>query len=272
MRKILHIKKPSPRSAGVGFVNSITAGALLCGLMSILFSASGNFYMGALLILGAMILDGLDGTTARLLKAETLFGAEFDTFVDITAFGIAPAMLIYFYLFHDFATATAAASIHTVGALLGVAIVLSGAVRLARFKVVDTDHGMSGYTGMPITVNALCLAGIVLFIEAWKKGYGVTHPLPEWVNLQNGSWLSWVMYANCIICLLLQVSPFKYPKPTNTPLGQFIGVLAFLGLFIGPKTAVISCCYLVPVTLFYIYIAPFWFTVKNRWLAKRKAV
>lgn len=253
-------------------VNSITSGALVCGLLSVMFSASGNFYLGAVLILGAMILDGLDGTCARLLKAESQFGAEFDTFVDITAFGVAPAMLVYFYLFHDF-SAVAGASIHTLGALLGVAIVLSGALRLARFKVVDDDHGMSGYTGMPITVNALCLAGIILFIEAWNapNGWCTKVALPGWVNLQSGGWLSWVMYINCIICLLLQVSPFKYPKPTNTPIGQFIGVLAFIGLFLGPKTAVVSCCYLVPVTLFFIYIAPFWFTLKKRWLAKRNA-
>ncbi len=239
-------------------VNSITSGALVCGLMSILFSASGNAYMGALLILGAMILDGIDGTMARLLKAESQFGAEFDTFVDITAFGVAPAMLVYFYLF------PMVDGIHAVGAMLAMAIVLSGATRLARFKVVDDDHGMSGYTGMPITVNALCLSGIILLIEAWKKGYGCDS-LPAWVNLQDGSWLSWVMYANCIICLLLQVSPFKYPKPTNTPIGQFIGVLAFLGLFIEAKTAVISCCYLVPLALFYVYVAPFWYAVKKWW-------
>ncbi len=245
-------------------VNTITSGALVCGLMSILFSASGDSYMGALLVLGAMILDGIDGTMARLLKAESQFGAEFDTFVDITAFGVAPAMLIYFTLFH-----TAGAPIHAIGAMLAMAIVLSGAIRLARFKVVDEDHGMSGYTGMPITVNALCLAGIVLLIEAWKRGYGANYPLPAWLSLTDGGWFSWIMYINCIICLLLQVSPFKYPKPTNTPMGQFIGVLAFLGLFLGPKAAVISCCYLVPVTLFYIYIAPFWFVLKRRLAARR---
>lgn len=269
MRKIPHIKRPSAHANRVGFVNSITSGALLCGLMSVLFSATGNFYMGALLILGAMILDGIDGTMARLLKASTAFGAEFDTFVDITAFGIAPAMLMYFYLFHDFSAP--APTLHPVGALLSIAIVLSGAIRLARFKVVDEDHGMSGYTGMPITVNALCLAGIVLLIEAWKRGYGAAHPLPAWLTLQDGGWLSWVMYANCVVCLLLQVSPFKYPKPTNTPLGQFIGVLAFLGLFIGPKTAVVCCCYLVPVTLFFVYVAPFWFALKRRWQARKAA-
>ena len=266
MRKIMKLKRPSAHANRVGFVNSITSGALVCGLMSVLCSAMGDFYWGALLILGAMILDGIDGTMARMLKASTAFGAEFDTFVDITAFGIAPAMLMYFYLFHDFSAP--APTLHPVGALLSIAIVLSGAIRLARFKVVDEDHGMSGYTGMPITVNALCLAGIVLLIEALEKGYDVA---PAWLDLQAGGWLAWVMYANCVICLLLQVSPFKYPKPTNTPIGQFIGVLAFLGLFIGPKTAVVCCCYLVPVTLFFIYVAPFWFAIKRRWLAKKAA-
>ena len=269
MRKILHIKRPSAHANRVGFVNLITSGALVCGLMSVVSSAMGDFYWGALLILGAMILDGIDGTMARMLKASTAFGAEFDTFVDITAFGIAPAMLMYFYLFHDFSAP--APTLHPVGALLSIAIVLSGAIRLARFKVVDEDHGMSGYTGMPITVNALCLAGIVLLIEAWKRGYGLDHPLPAWLTLQDGGWLSWIMYANCVICLLLQVSPFKYPKPTNTPVGQFIGVLAFLGLFIGPKTAVVCCCYLVPMTLFFVYVAPFWFALKRRWLARKAA-
>ena len=172
MRKIMKLKRPSAHANRVGFVNSITAGALVCGLTSVLASALGDFYWGALFILGAMILDGIDGTMARMLKASTAFGAEFDTFVDITAFGIAPAMLMYFYLFHDFSAP--APTLHPVGALLSIAIVLSGAIRLARFKVVDEDNGMSGYTGMPITVNALCFAGIVLLIEACKKGYGLT--------------------------------------------------------------------------------------------------
>ena len=57
----------------------------------------------------------------------------------------------------------------------------------------------------------------------------------------------------------------------NLTLFIVIGILAFVGLFIHPKTAVISCCYLVPVTLFYIYVAPFWYTLKRRWQEKHAA-
>lgn len=260
MRKI-HIKRFSPHAKRVSFVNAITAAALVCGLTSIISAAQGEFFLSARLILGAMILDGLDGTFARALKAESQFGAEFDTFVDLTAFGIAPAMLVYFSVVKG-----------PVGVLLACAIVLSGAIRLARFKVVDEDHGMSGYTGMPITANALCLAGLILFISspAWTEGANPWTWIPEWFNLSS-PWVLGFMYVNCILGLLLQLSPFKYPKPTNTPIGQFVGVLMFIGLFLNPKTAVISCCYLVPSTLFYVYLSPFWYVIKQK-IASRKSL
>ncbi len=260
MKKI-NIRRPSPRTTRISFVNSITAGALVCGITSIIFSASGDFFTAAKLILGAMILDGLDGTFARALKVESPFGAEFDTFVDITAFGIAPAMLVYFSVLQG-----------PVGIMLACAIALSGALRLARFKVVDEDHGMSGYTGMPITANALCLAGIILFMSspAWGTAVGQWAWKPAWLSLESPYILGF-MYLNCIASLLLQISPFKYPKPTNTPIGQFVGVVMFIGFFLNPKTAIISCCYLIPSTLFYVYLSPFWYYIKRRYQARKAA-
>ena len=43
MRKIMKLKRPSAHANRVGFVNSITSGALVCGLMSVLCSAMGDF-------------------------------------------------------------------------------------------------------------------------------------------------------------------------------------------------------------------------------------
>ena len=42
---------------------------------------SGNWLLGGQLILVSLILDGLDGTLARLLRGQSSFGAELDTFV-----------------------------------------------------------------------------------------------------------------------------------------------------------------------------------------------
>ena len=71
--------------------------ALCAGVVSILASVQGRFLLGAQLIFVSLILDGLDGTLARLLRGQSDFGGELDTFVDITSFGIAPAVLLYFH-------------------------------------------------------------------------------------------------------------------------------------------------------------------------------
>jgi CDP-diacylglycerol---serine O-phosphatidyltransferase len=70
--------------------------ALCAGVGSLLAAGMGSFLLSAQLILVSLILDGLDGTLARLLRGQTVFGAELDTFVDMTSFGIAPAVLLYF--------------------------------------------------------------------------------------------------------------------------------------------------------------------------------
>ena len=74
-----------------------TLAAMLCGFFSILFALEGELYylLSAQFIMLAMILDGIDGKVARMLKGTTAFGAELDTYVDMMAFGLAPAILIY---------------------------------------------------------------------------------------------------------------------------------------------------------------------------------
>lgn len=239
-----------PQKLRLSIVNLITVSALVCGCVSIIASTTGNLYLAAKLIMAGMILDGLDGTFARLLKAESPFGAELDTFVDITCFGVAPAMLVYHASLH---------SCGTLGLILFIAIIMSGAIRLARFKVVDTDHGMGGYTGMPITANAGLLALIVMLDQSpiWMNPTATWQIRPSWFNISEGLF-AWIFWLNCAIGLILQVSPFKYGKPTANPIYQAIGVIMFLGLFITPLTAFIAIlCWLLPLGIFYQYIQPF---------------
>ena len=81
--------------------NMITAASLVMGLVSIFFSQRHDFETAAWVILYSTILDKLDGTTARALKASTSFGTEFDSFSDFTAFGLAPAFLVFTYFSND---------------------------------------------------------------------------------------------------------------------------------------------------------------------------
>src|SRR3546814_10019051 len=49
--------------------------------------------VGAIVL--AAFLDVMDGRIARLLKGQSRFGAELDSLSDVTAFGVAPAIILY---------------------------------------------------------------------------------------------------------------------------------------------------------------------------------
>jgi len=128
------------------------------------------------MILWGVLLDKLDGSAARLLKASSKFGAEFDSFADFVAFGIAPAALFYF-------------KIETLGLLLGFGhslllatcglYVLAVAVRLARFNVSEPAHGHTFFYGLPTTLMGALLAGFYLTWDKYGLGVGMLRLMPQ---------------------------------------------------------------------------------------------
>ncbi|MBM3304820.1 MAG: hypothetical protein FJY79_02595 [Candidatus Aminicenantes bacterium] len=182
---------------------AFTVGAMLAGFFSILTVVGsmhapepGHHYSrAALLIMMAIVLDGIDGKLARWLKGSSEFGAELDTFVDLTAFGIAPAILV-------FAVTLQGEPIWRVA--LPSAMVLSGMVRLARFKVRDPLRGHGGYAGLPITINA---AWVALFV------FITLSPPKDPFSLNSGP-AATLFLAGIVILIALQVTKFRYPKPT----------------------------------------------------------
>jgi CDP-diacylglycerol--serine O-phosphatidyltransferase len=62
--------------------NAITSGALCCGLTGIRFAIQGDWQKSVLAVILAGMLDGIDGRIARLLKAQSRFGAELDSLAD----------------------------------------------------------------------------------------------------------------------------------------------------------------------------------------------
>ena len=89
--------------------NLFTAGSIFLGVMAIFMAHKGlvqadskAFTTACWYILFSMVLDGLDGRVARLTNTASKFGVEFDSLADIVAFGVAPAVLLYFYVGHDY--------------------------------------------------------------------------------------------------------------------------------------------------------------------------
>ncbi|MDX8402790.1 MAG: CDP-alcohol phosphatidyltransferase family protein, partial [Mariprofundaceae bacterium] len=66
-----------------------TTMGLFAGFYSLVASIQGSFELAAWSILAAAVFDMLDGRVARMLHAETEFGAEYDSLCDMLSFGVA---------------------------------------------------------------------------------------------------------------------------------------------------------------------------------------
>src|SRR5438105_10720535 len=103
----------------------LTTGNLFCGFLALLLTVQGRYTDAAISIFVAMVMDLLDGRVARLMKATSQFGVEYDSLADVVSFGVAPAFLVYSFALKDLSRPA------RFGAFL---FVICGALRLARFN------------------------------------------------------------------------------------------------------------------------------------------
>ncbi|QKS71182.1 CDP-diacylglycerol--serine O-phosphatidyltransferase [Paenalkalicoccus suaedae] len=134
--------------------NTITMGNILFGFLAIGQTATGELQNAAIFILIGMMLDSMDGWSARKLKVESAFGKELDSLADIVTFGVAPAMLMYSSTFLN---------IGFYGLLIAACFPLFGAYRLARFNIDDDTGDKNYFTGVPITAAGGIIALLTIF-------------------------------------------------------------------------------------------------------------
>ena len=143
--------------------NAVTVLALCCGLTGVRFAIGEEWEKAVFAIMLAGVLDGIDGRIARLLKGASRFGAELDSLSDVTAFGVAPTLILYLWALQYLPGG--------LGWVIALANAIACALRLARFNAQidaeDQPHKRLGYlTGIPAPVGAgLTLAP--LYVQFW---------------------------------------------------------------------------------------------------------
>src|ERR1700756_470578 len=105
--------------------NFITLLALCAGLTAIRLSIEGRMELALGAIVFAAALDGIDGRVARLIKGQSRFGAELDSLADFVNFGVAPALILYFWQLRE---------LHNGGWIAAMVFAISDGLRLARFN------------------------------------------------------------------------------------------------------------------------------------------
>jgi CDP-diacylglycerol--serine O-phosphatidyltransferase len=147
--------------------NAITVLALCVGLTGARFAFLERWDLAIICIVVAAILDALDGRVARMLKAQTRFGAELDSLSDVIAFGVSPALIVYLWSLQN---------LPRLGWVIALAHAVSAALRLARFNAAidtqDQPHKSAGYlTGVPAPAGAGLLL-LPVYISLWQ---GTSH-------------------------------------------------------------------------------------------------
>lgn len=139
--------------------NAITALALCFGLTGVRFAIGAEWEKALAAIIVAGILDGMDGRIARLLRADSKFGAELDSLSDNIAFGTAPALILFLWSLQQ---------APRFGWTAALALAVCCALRLARFNArIDAGeqpHKSAGFnTGVPAPAGA-GLAFVPIFL------------------------------------------------------------------------------------------------------------
>ncbi len=196
--------------------NSFTALSLLLGVASIVTTQLGDLELAGWIIVWCGLLDVLDGVSARLLKATSSFGAEFDSMADLVSFGVAPAVLVL----------NAGLQIGDIEVesgqfwVLAVAVavfVLAGAMRLARFNVAseETTHGW--FSGVPITATGGGLISSIVLVLIHHDDIAELLPLHLYFPV--------LMF----VLAILMVSRIRFPKATRRK-SNFINVFQIVSI------------------------------------------
>ncbi len=221
--------------------NILTLCALASGLTGIQFAIEEQWEHAAIAILIAAVLDILDGATARLLNAQSKFGAQLDSFSDFLAFGVAPAMILYHWVLQESGK---------IGWIAMLVFAVCSAMRLARYNITEMPKtgvwSRGFFAGVPAPAGA-GMAFLPLYIWLMAPSYFESFAP---ANTLVGIWI--------IICGALMISriPTWSTKQINVQskwtmplLGAFALLIAALIQAPWITLTAMSCFYIVTIPM-----------------------
>ncbi len=167
--------------------NLVTLLAMCAGLTGIRMAFENRYALALAAIVFAAILDGIDGRLARFLKGTSRFGAELDSLSDFVNFGVAPALILYFWGLHELKSA---------GWIAAMVFAICAGLRLARFNVMAEEPDRPVWTnnffvGMPAPAGAIT---VLLPIYAVLLGIPRSTFL-IWLTLFYTLGIAWLMVS-----------------------------------------------------------------------------
>jgi phosphatidylserine synthase len=189
---------PSILSHLADFANLLTLTGLAASVVAITLAVRGAHAGAAISLVGAFLLDVVDGPVAKRTPGRTTeqgaFGANLDSLADMVSAGVALGVVILSYG-------------HFRGAYVPVAVLLAAAtaMRLSYFNVHGLDAASGTYTGLPTDLAILSFVALMLLdgplgLAAFRV----------------------VLSAGGVVLAALMVSPLRIPKFTG---GWYIALI-----------------------------------------------
>ena len=197
--------------------NILTVLALCSGMTGIYFAMQERFEWAVLSLVLAGIFDGLDGRMARFLGGTSKFGAELDSLSDFAAFGVAPAILVYYWSLR-----------YAGGAGWAICLLYATccALRLARFNTAIGNPDLPPYAyryfqGVPAPAGA-GLAMLPMIVE-FQMNFGVLSR-----TVVCGPWLFLVAFLMISRIPTFSLKSIKVPREYVLPV--FVGLAVMTAL------------------------------------------
>lgn len=244
--------------------NAITAAALCMGLTGIRFAITGDWEKAILAIVAAGVLDGIDGRIARLLNAQSRFGAELDSLADNVSFGVAPALVLFLWSLQD---------LPRLGWFAALAFAIGCALRLARFNaridMADEPRKAAGFlTGVPAPLGAgLAFLPMYLWIVAGEQG-----GFPGWSItgevFRNPVLVScWLVFVGFLMISAVPTLTWGRLRPRRSVRLEFLALFGLVGaaLLTEPWWTLVACC------VVYLALLPVGMVIYSRVTRQRAA-
>jgi CDP-diacylglycerol--serine O-phosphatidyltransferase len=221
--------------------NVVTLLALCAGLTAIRMAFENHYVLALGAIVFAAILDGIDGRLARFLKGTSRFGAELDSLADFVNFGVAPALILYFWGLHDLKSA---------GWIAAMVFAICAGLRLARFNVMSDDPDRPAwasnfFVGVPAPAGAIT---VLLPIYA------------AFLGLPRSNFLTWLTlgYTLAVACLMVSRLPvFSGKRIGNRVPPDMVGPLVIVMVLFVALLIAYPWVILTAGTLAYLASLPF---------------
>ncbi|UCE73036.1 MAG: CDP-diacylglycerol--serine O-phosphatidyltransferase [Methanomassiliicoccales archaeon] len=205
------------------------------GLLAIMYIIDGNFRLGMLLILVAIIADGFDGILARFFRREAGHGVYLDSIADMVSFCFAPSILLY-GVYYDLDKGTSFQSLdNALTVTASMLVVLFGILRLARF--VEKGYKTKAYMGLPTPAAALFIVTLLAVVGN-----------------------QFVVLGLSILISFLMISRIDYPKLRGILgwVAALVIVIGIMALFYPSDFSVYALAFSLAMASVYVVIGPYY--------------